>query len=78
MEGKEKKDIRAALPKEIEDIVSIIAEKKGLLNASIRNLALVYGLYFVAITDMIPREETFRIMIRELHEYVKMKYGEKS
>jgi len=78
MEGKEKKDIRAALPKEIEDIVSIIAEKKGLLNASIRNLALVYGLYFVAITDMIPREETFRIMIRELREYVKMKYGEKS
>jgi len=74
---KENKEIiRPGLPIEIEEIVSIIAKKKGYTNASIRNLALVYGLYFIAITDMIPREETFRTMLKELHEYVKAKYGE--
>jgi len=57
------------LPKELGDIIEDMSKKFRVLPYSLRNTAILYGLYVIAISKRVPQsDEEFEYLLKKLRE----------
>lgn len=58
--------------REIENVISIVANKLGYENYTIRNVALVYGLIILGLTKQVPKDDIeFKKMFKLLESIIR-------